>query len=850
MGALSHRVTYQGYPATAFELRWDTGLEPSSGWVDLNLEDVQKILIDVKPIPWTGNVFPGLISIKAAQSARSTVASQPGGGVHQGPGFSNFGDLVLKTFNGTAPYKTPQTYKNLFIAESGVEEIERTLAKVRLHQEGKIRVQLTDIRIWYRKHGALLQRFNVRRPGGEFDQVTLKKTGGTAPSSSTNLDAGATGNGPGDSPFGTFDTTVAEVTQSNGGSESFAPWTAKEIMEHLLKLLPGSPIMGGNSDWAKDDLEPPVDIVGEGEPVVEWIAKLLKQYGYAAQLQPDCHTYLIMKIGKKVPYGQIATAENQFEEVDNVHYERKTVWINRRPPAVSVIGKRRVRRISLNYVPVFQSPDDGLFYKLDAVSEAFGYGLDQVNKQVMIGHEKNFRNVPPIGTAKAFHRAEALRKCAYRMYAPISAFPDGKNRATLQDLQRQAYMPMKKCPIYLDEMAAWIGMDDDVTDDKEGDKGPFALIGPIVRGYRYGQGFFKDYGAIQKHFDGLLQFVERELKWAETMKQWIEVRSSGSEPALIAPQQSLSTTYKDTNVIKYASKILKKFMKKEADEEMVSASALQQSMGKGVAADKMMQEELDRLKLVTNQEREVAKSAVSDAEAWKAAVNAEFGSYTSVFARGGGVQLKCQYPWGVITRGHYSINTATGIIMFHEPMVRLIQPFLMDNDSGQVRADGNITVTFGYELNTNTPLDWTTVSFAADETAPDEAPEPKLVSLCYPTAMPAHVEHASSMQMYEDQNGIPFNAAACVTEAASYATGILAVPHRVDGYTYELDGLRAAVLEGGITSVQHQMSDDGLAYTHVQVNAPYARSLIPGRIKESWVSSVEDRRRIETSKEQ
>lgn len=842
MGKISHSASYQGFQGTAFAFRWDAGLQPSSGWIDLNLDDMQKILIDVKPVPWGGNSYPGLISIKASElGARGTVAAAPGPNRPQGPGLANFGDLELKSFNGQATFHEPITYKNIFIAEGGIEEIERELARVRLHSEGKVRVQLSDVRMFYRKAGALLQRFNCRRPGGEWDQVTLRDGGGSSGSS------GGSSSGGGNNYSGAGSGNQTVVAPQGGSGSSGKAYSLLEILRMFFKLLPGAPVIDNSSDVCKDQCEPPVDIVGEGEPIVDWIEKLLAQYGYQAYLQPDSQTYLIMKIGKKVPYGQIAVGAGSFQNVEDVHYERKTVWVKNRPPAVSVIGKRRVRRISLSYIPVFQSADDGMIYKLSALPGVYGYSMDKLNKQVMVGHEKNFRDVPPKGTAKAFRRGASLRKCAYRMYAPASAFPDGKDRITLQDLRRQPFMPMKKCPVYLDELNAWFGMTQDVEDSQNGDKGPFALVAPIVRGYRYGQGFFKDYGKIEEHFNSVMEFVARDLAWSERMEQWVQIRMD--KPGLLKPQEVLERSY--TNAGKYFSGFLVNALLKKFDEDLNNISKINAIVQKDQAAKEMLEEEILAGRAANQLELQNAKELVQQTRRWQDKVKQEFGKYKDAFAAGGGVQLKCQLPWGLIERGHYTINAETGILLFSEPACRLLQPFLMDNDAGTVYADGAVTVTFGYELNSNTPLDYTSVSFVAQESNPDDAPKVACVSLCYPLAMPSHVELASGMQLYEDQTGVPFNATATITEAASYAKSVLEVPHRVDGYTYELDGLRKATLEGGVNSVQHELDGNtGLAYTHVMVNSPIARGVIPGRVKDGWVASVHARRQIETSKEQ
>lgn len=849
MPALAHSVTYQGYPASAFSLRWDAGLSPSTGYVDLNLADVEKIMIDVKVIPWGGNVYPGMMSIKAFQSAKPTTqAESPGAAVHQGPGFGNFGDLELKTFDGQGAWHTPITYKRIFIAESGVEEIQRDLATARQHKEGKIRVQLTDVRMFYHRYGALLQRFNCRRPGGEFDQITLKRKKGsaqTADGQTGNRPDVATGGGPGTGPRVDFSgaATGNQTVVGGAGEDSFVPWTIQEIMRFLFAQLPGSPSILPQSDLMKDTLEDPIDIIGEGEPIVEWISKLLGQYGYEAHMMPDSQTYLIMRLGKKAEYGKIAVGPDQWESITDCHYERKTVWLKNRPPAVSVIGKRRVRRTSTFYVPVFQSSDDGMIYKLSAVESVYGYPLSKLNKQVMVGHEKNFRDVPPLGTRKGFMRGQSLRKCAYKMYAPAGAFPDGKNRVTLQDLQRQPFMPMKKCPVYLDELKAWMGMEEDVDDKQEGDRGPFALVAPIVRAYRYGKGFFRDFQAMKTHFDAVLSYVDRELNWANQAQQWIDLRDA--KPGLGRSQEDL---LKGLGAVeKYFSKLSADSLRANFDHELVRQAALAGLLDPKVAAQIMEQEQQEIMRRPNKLEKELAEAAVSRTRAWRRAVQNQFANVQRAFEKGGVELAKCQLPWGMVPRGGYSINTQTGILMMNEPAVRCLQPFMLDVDNGEVYADGAVTVTFGYELNSNTPMDYTTVTFCPDAANPDEKAKPVCVALAFPTAMPAHVELASNMQLYEDQTGVPFNKAACISEAANYVEA-LKTPQRVDGYTYELDGLRKAVLEGGVSTIEHRMEETGLAYTHVYVNAPYVRRMLPGRIPRAWVESVDSRRRIETSK--
>src|SRR5262245_6264840 len=488
-----HSVTYQGYPCKRVEYRRSEGLEPEYGWVEIDYRHFKELVLEARIVPWravNGAEYPGPISIEAWGKIQGSTTTIPAENRPKGKGFAMFGDLVLRsTTDGHT--QDPITYRDVFVGDS-CEELNERIARAREHKHGSVRVGLSDIRRLYSDHGCILSSINLRLPGGGWDPTTI-----------------------------------------NGSK----PWTLFEVLRYLVSQLPGSPIIDSGSELFDLALDPPCDIVGEGETVKEVLEKVLNQYGLVAHMLPDGNYAVHRRVSARLPYGKIPRAVKAYDDASQIVSEKKTVWPTYRPSFVLVVGRRRSNRRFVAYTEVLQNPSDGRYYRLQDVARVFdGYSLDLLDRQVLINLDKSFRNVPPPRRNKLHHqRAKALRSDAYRVYAPAAFF---ETAGALGDrpvpsfkeaeLERVEWLPIQDVPIYLNELKAYNLTQSESFTVGQGDLGPFVLHPPVVWANTRGYGLFMDFQEVKDVYDGLIQASKDEVLRLESAKARIQAEATGS----------------------------------------------------------------------------------------------------------------------------------------------------------------------------------------------------------------------------------------------------------------------------------------------------------------------------------
>jgi hypothetical protein len=454
MGILTHSVTYQGLPCTSVLYRRSAGLSPEYGYVDIDLSVLKKVFVFPRNIPWRpaneGLNIPSQLAIDAWKKIfrRQTVARPPVVEAPAGGGLNRFGDLLLTTYENGKEIET-QDYIDVYVNDSGIEEITKGLKNIKAHNEGTVRVPLTDVRSFYGECGALANRINCKGRTGEWEKGTVNPNGN--------------------------------------------PWTAQEVVSYLFSQLPGMPLVV-NSEFADMALAPPTDIVGEGDAILPILQRILEQLGLVASLQPDNNYSVTSKLSDRMKYGQIPKILGKPTDIGHQHDEAKTVWLSNRPPMTQVFGKRRMRRKTLSYVPIFRNLD-GKYYRLsDIFKIGWGYDLADVNRNVFLAPQKSFRDVPPNDYKKTHHqRRKLLREWAYRGYAPACYFTQGNPPSfTDEDAEKMFFLPMREAPFYIDELAN-LGVRYPVNvQPKKGDRSDYVLIPPLSMGQTIGQTFFTD----------------------------------------------------------------------------------------------------------------------------------------------------------------------------------------------------------------------------------------------------------------------------------------------------------------------------------------------------------------------
>jgi len=819
MGILTHTVTYQGYDCVGVGYRRSIGLNPEHGWVDIDLSVLGSIKMIARNIPWRsanlGLNIPAQFTIEAwkQRQSKSTVTSVKPIEGPKGGGLNRFGDLVLTSYeDGTK--KDQFTYTDVYVHDSGVEEITRGLKEAKSHSQGIVRVPLSDIRMFYRGFGAFCHRINCKLSTGEWEKGTVQK--------------------------------------------NRSPWSAEDVVRFLFSQLPGCPLVSFKSDASA---APPTGLIGEGEAVLSFLQKVLEELGLVAQLQPENNYIVSSRLSNKLGYGKYWMSPGKSVEGDNQHDETKSVWVSDRPPMIQVFGKRRIRRQTLPYVPIFKDLD-GRYYRLQDIGTLWGYSLNQVNAQVSLAPQKSFEDLPATSPPILhWKRRKILQDWAYRGYAPACYFDMAFAQAasagaaiatggmagggvapsfTDEDIQKLFWLPMREVPYYIQDLKN-LGIKYDVNlEAKKGDAGKFILLPPLVYGRTTGQDFFADWSAVNSYFDAIISDTGNVQNFWGNYVDSLGQQLSYMEEVEIQADKKMKKSFdlaKASEMFKAGPNVVGQLIPllwladydfaKEITPGALSAENDQTLMAR-------VNEIPDKVKLLKTSLESATKSLASQ-QAWVGTWRNMFAKYQAIFKSRKGIFAWMNLPYGLCSGGTYSIDEHTGIVCFGKPYYVAQNPFWLDGDPVTAIGDGNVAVTFGYEVNTNSSGDFTSFLFSVEGDPP-----PKInlcgVNRCSPIA--ARPERAPNMRMYEADLGTPFNLAQCYTEALGLVQGILQTPRVVEGYTYVYDGLLKAVLDSGVTSIQHEWDVKSAGRTHIMVNAPNSRGpLGPARLSGGYTQS-------------
>jgi hypothetical protein len=798
--------TYQGIPIKACQFRRSVGLHPEYSSVDMDFSDLGQINVEGRDVPWRalgGLEMNGQIDIRSwAKIKPGTTATPPDLPAPRGGGLNMFGALRLRTIDDdTGAVIEEVAYHEVYVAASGIEEVTKGLAQREDHNKGTIRIPLTDIRWWFQKCGGLWGGINVRLKSGAFDKGTVK----------------------------------------DGGE----PWSFAEVLRYMFSQLPGTPHVISSSEAFSMGGQPPADIIGEGEPVIEHLQKLLDRYGLAAGMRPDASWTVDRKGSNRFGYKEGPSAGGGTRDLDGLptHDESKTVMITDRPPAVCVTGPRRVRRISVPYVPVLEDTD-GNIYRMEAVVKRWGYSMGKLNNNVMVASERQFRDVPPtlnMGSGQLHEARVKLIRRAYRMYAPAFLFEGAADStsesapgASEQLTDNSPYLPMMDAPWYRRELGAFKIPKD--TAGKAGDQDDYVLLPPLVRGLRLGSAFFTNIKEIDGYFDNLVSANIPTIELLDDMISVLTQQQSSVARSLAEMSSTARRTISSGKLSEYGAGSMpiewEKDVKDAAGEVGVTlgSTTVNQLIDGGAYLKRMIRE---LVQMISSAKKTVG--GIKDLrEKWKR----RYDSFKDVYKEYGGIYCRYNVPYGFLDAGSYSIDMRTGVLQASEPLCQINQPIFFDGDNVKVISDACLTVTFGYELKDNTIAAYSSFLFAGSDTAPDAPGRAVLAGVCKSSPLKAWCMPMNA-RIYEMDMGTPVNLNACAAEAWQKAGSILGQPKVVTGYSYEFSGLYNFPLAAGVSGVQHIL-DGHFGRTVLMINAAGTRApLGPAALPRRDVATVD-----------
>lgn len=783
MTQIIHKATYQGYPVQALQFARRPGLLPDFGFVDLDIADFVKLEIkNANAVPWVGR-FGAMANMEAfilAEGRRTVALGPPPLADTPGQGFLPLGDLILQTLevdpSGTERLIEEVRYSDIYLAAGGMEEITDDLDDATRHNRGVWRVPITDIRTFW-NYGAMAQTINGKLDGAQFDPATL----------------------------------------NNG-----APWTAPEVFRFLVSQLPGGLSIDPDSELFRLGLPPPENVVGDMSPAVDVLAKLLSRYSLELSLLPFNRVAIYRKNGQRLNRGEFFATPAAKREVDRLplglSYERKSVTLSHRPPVVTVTGKRRVRKVEMLYVPIYQDQDQR-FYRLDTLPSRWNMKDEDIRKGALIGHEKQFRYVvdkikggifDPAEKGKFFRtagttfneRLRILQKWAYKGYGPAVAFRDvGDRGITRKELERMPFLPAVE---YGEKFGP--GVDD------------IRIRPPLVRAYTMRQGFFegrerfKDgkkipaFTELDQAIDAHLKKMRQDRQELEQVALQLQQQASDSLTALASFGSWLRSGITAAERAELISKGLAVQVGLDFSSEaffgLSEITVRPADVARANNAYRELKDKLTRLN-TKNDEIEQARAAEDGART----------QLRRIYGKLGGLAGWVNMPYGEVPDGEYTLDPATGVLLFSEPVGVMAEPFVLDREQTTIAADGHVVVHFGYEIRSNSAYDWTSVSFM------DSGGSLAVVEGCSPASIHTMLEHDPDLRLYERTDGVPVNGSQVITQAATRARAALE-PRSTEGYIYQLPGF---VGGAAIAGEFQYMYDGDLAETFVTVNAPNAR---------------------------
>jgi hypothetical protein len=836
MPVILNAVTYQGYLVEAMQLKRSPGLEPDFGFVDIPFSEFKQLKINnPNLVPWIDNGIPGGSTPEGLASSRRTVAIRPPVNIPDPQqGFNPVGTLYLES---ELPLRTIEhDILDIYIAPGGMEEISRDLDNAGKHNEGMWRVPITDVRIWW-KYGALAKSFNVRLDGGQFDPDTIKADG---------------------SPYAMLEVLEFLLSQLPGGVTIDAASRVRG-----LRLSPPENVIG--------EMNPVVEVFRQllDRYALELSLTDVRTVDIYRKFEPVPHrTY----------FAQFPNLKQEISFKHLLSYERKSVTLSDRPPLVAVVGKRRIREMEVPYIPIYQDTD-GKFYPLSELGNRWGYSIEELKQVVFVGHEKAFRNVPGKlrpeqfqkllprqfargDGARYFERIRILQKWAFKGYGPAHMFTgrtedSGGIGITEKEIQRLPFLPMHEFMERTDDTLSGI-----------------RLVQPQVYGYTIRQAFFTGRERYEpgktegRTLKGELAVIKRVLdpKTGKPVSKKVLQRIQGGEqippqgegvfddPVVKEPRKVPAFKELEEAVREHIDRMVQDTTDRElAYDELAKIAADASSTllalnieGQGVQLGedsegrrilpKKLNTDLSGIGYffpvqiqVRPEDEAKANSAfirlrnsisqinkdLDDIAAAKAKEEALFKEITKVYDTFGGLAGWINHPRAYISQGEYNLDRETGIILFNDVVGVMSEPFCIDRESVEIETDGKVNVRYGFEINSNSSFDFTSILYMAS----DDGTEPVAVGASRPTGIKVQVERDPTMRSYEDIEGRAINKVLLEAQGKVRA-GAVIEPRVREGYIYTLEGFEPAL---GIQGEVQYLWDGDRAYTSISINAPNAR---------------------------
>lgn len=778
-------ATYQGYPVEALEIDRKPGVTGDYGYVDLDLEFAKEIFVRPDFRLWQAWNRPepaGPFSLFVESTLSTpTITDEPD--VRPVKGFLRGGPLAMKSTDGNGPIGEPIRLNPIFLAPGSFDEIEADLEKAIEHKEGRLRLNVTDIRHFWQRNGTpVFGRYNMTLPNGKPDK-----------------------------------STVDPVT------EELVP--AFRFFRYLCRCLPGSPALSKDSDvFNEKDFRPPVKVDMTMQLPVFWMARLLEAYDLELHLS-HLSEVVLKKRGRQHQVRRFRSVPGERPKPlpapvlpDNPVEEKRVDYVLDRPEGVTVVGDRRRRRYVLVCSPAFID-ENGRPRLMKDLDKLWGYSIEKAQEQALLGAEKAYENIQGADSEQHFTRVQIARKYFFKLYIPNTLFVtppfaevEGGPVSDYwpDDLAPHPWLPMEEpwwLPEELKKMPD-VKREDPKTPVNAGNEG-LIETGIVVRANILDQRHVLDLKAVKRLIDTLLD-RQRGLKVRLTVLRDQKKVESERFTKLLKPDE-----FKEFGPFADIAAFIAKARDLLVETLGITVSDSVRRVHDFEAKNRLIRRIDDSLLRfeVRSVEEELllVEKEIEKIKENREALERDLKDY-------GFAKLWINVPWGTVEQSRYSIQKEKGFIQFDDVVGVMEVPGTYDPELTKLISPGHVEVTYEAEQKLGAPDEMTFFTFMAPLPG-RETEGPSIVRVSEPSTLKPTVIEDKDLVIHEDEFGNALNVQTVSEKASRLARSILDQPTKQTGYAYKYPGFQKVVTDDSVNQVSWSF-EEGEAFTSILANNP------------------------------
>lgn len=723
------------------------GFGPDSGHVSLHRRDFALLVQNfVRPFVPAGIAkvqaqpfSPHLVEQLIETVSRTAPRADPRAKVAEGT--TIFGELIFDSRTSAIPgtddplageqrVVIPQAY----LTESSFNEVMEDLLRNGT-EHGVIEIGFTDIRTWWSDYGTVTGEFNIRKPDGSMFWDTLK-------------------------------------TKEK-------PYTLLELInQFILPHLPGNYRVASIPSFKAQII--PENIRWQWEPAIKALSDLLNQY--KLELCPN--------------FDGTITLSNKNSQHDLNVLHINGLGITMPPPSSRLQGQRvhpapaivivRGNRVLQNrfreLIPMMMDTD-GRLKPIKEVLQRWRYPVVEALKQITVEEHRQYENVPGSNQRIKNIRRDCLKSTFCRVFAlPSVAWAD-PHQFRIPDVPILERIAVGKGDeSILDELIKTLGLDpaESEKSNRTGNQ-EVDLLPPRVFASQIVEKQIEDLTKLIPVLDDCITRGEAQVKKAEQyaeelldkhsntplIRQFIKRFELSPDDVSLTELGKLAPEILDTQG--FDENDLKKPLKQEVSQKLYDGPTEQILVPGSPEREKIvkrLKQLLDRREEVLDSTREQIKRARKVVDNWKAlrrriitqgrTEDHEHRWWTCLYAE--------------VPHGKYHILKDRGLVIFEDPVIMTTipmspyKPHLTDN----ISSVGFAAIGYASEHKTNSPQDWTFVTFTRDGKGGI-----KTLGLGMPVFDTPRVIHDPNLTLYMDYEGFPFNREKVVKQAKSQAEKVL-----------------------------------------------------------------------------